>query len=96
MVIQFLVKKEHMQAINKYIIIKKINEEYKTKSGILLSNEDVSSLRYHKALVINPGTNVDNLNKNDVIYFDKAAGHSMIINDETYTIIEERDVVVVL
>ena len=85
-----------MQAINKYIIIKRINEEYKTKSGILLSNEDVSSLRYHKALVINPGTNVDNLNKNDVIYFDKAAGHSMIINDETYTIIEERDVVVVL
>ena len=85
-----------MQAINKYIIIKKINEEYKTKSGILLSNEDVSSLRYHKALVINPGTNVDNLKKNDVIYFDKAAGHSMIINDETYTIIEERDVVVVL
>ena len=78
------------------IIIKKINEEYKTKSGILLSNEDVSSLRYHKALVINPGTNVNNLNKNDVIYFDKAAGHSMIINDETYTIIEERDVVVVL
>ena len=85
-----------MQAINKYIIIKRINEEYKTKSGILLSNEDVSSLRYHKALVINPGTNVNNLNKNDVIYFDKAAGHSMIINDETYTIIEERDVVVVL
>ena len=85
-----------MQAINKYIIIKKINEEYKTKSGILLSNEDVSSLRYHKALVINPGTNVNNLNKNDVIYFDKAAGHSMIINDETYTIIEDRDVVVVL
>jgi len=85
-----------MQAINKYIIIKKINEEYKTKSGILLSNEDVSLLRYHKVLVINPGTKVDNLNKNDVIYFDKAAGHSMIINDETYTIIEERDVVVVL
>ena len=93
---QFLQKKKLMQAINKYIIIKKINEEYKTKSGILLSNEDVSSLRYHKALVINPGTNVNNLNKNDVIYFDKAAGHSMIINDETYTIIEERDVVVVL
>ena len=93
---QFLQKKKLRQAINKYIIIKKINEEYKTKSGILLSNEDVSSLRYHKALVINPGTNVNNLNKNDVIYFDKAAGHSMIINDETYTIIEERDVVVVL
>ena len=62
-----------MQAVNKYIVIKKINEEYKTKSGLLLSNEDMSSLRYHKAIVINPGTNV-----------------------ETYTVIEERDVVVVL
>jgi co-chaperonin GroES (HSP10) len=85
-----------MQAINKYIVIKKINEEYKTKSGLLLSNEDVSSLRYHKGVVHNPGTNVDSVKKEDVIFFDKAAGHSMIINDETYTIIEERDVVVVL
>jgi len=85
-----------MQAINKYIIIKKVSEEYKTKSGLLLSNEDVSSLRYHKAVVFNPGTNVETVKTDDVIFFDKTAGHSMIINDETYTIIEERDVVVVL
>ncbi len=85
-----------MQAINKYIVIKKVSEEYKTKSGLLLSNDDVSSLRYHKAKVINPGTNVHTVKKNDVIYFDKAAGHSMIIDDDTYTIIEERDVVIVL
>ena len=31
-----------------------------------------------------------------VILFDKAAGHSMVIDDNTYTVIEERDVVVVL
>jgi len=61
-----------------------------------LSNEDVSSLRYHKAVVVNPGTNVMSVKKNDVIFFDKAAGHAMIIDDDTYTIIEERDVVVVL
>ena len=85
-----------MQAVNKYIVIKKINEEYKTKSGLLLSNEDKSSLRYHKALVVNPGTNVETVKKNDVILFDKAAGHSMVIVDNTYTVIEERDVVVVL
>lgn len=85
-----------MKAINKYIVITQIKEEYKTKSGLLLSNEDVSSMRYHKAVVVNPGTNVDTVKKNDVIYFDKAAGHTMLINDETYTIIEERDVVVVL
>ncbi len=85
-----------MKAINKYIVITQIKEEYKTKSGLLLSNEDVSSMRYHKAIVVNPGTNVSTVKKDDVIYFDKAAGHTMLINDETFTIIEERDVVVVL
>ena len=85
-----------MKAINKYIVITQIKEEYKTKSGLLLSNEDVSSMRYHKAVVVNPGTNVNTVKKDDVIYFDKAAGHTMLINDETFTIIEERDVVVVL
>lgn len=85
-----------MKAINKYIVITQIKEEYKTKSGLLLSNEDVSSMRYHKAIVVNPGTNVNTVKKDDVIYFDKAAGHTMLINDETFTIIEERDVVVVL
>jgi co-chaperonin GroES (HSP10) len=85
-----------MKPVGKYIIIKKVNEEYKTDSGILLSSEDVSSLRYHKAHVIEPGTDVDTIKAEDQIYFDKAAGHSMIINDDTYTIIQERDVVVVL
>jgi co-chaperonin GroES (HSP10) len=85
-----------VKAINKYIVITQIKEEYKTKSGLLLSNEDVSSMRYHKAIVVNPGTNVNTVKKDDVIYFDKAAGHTMLINDETFTIIEERDVVVVL
>jgi len=85
-----------VKAINKYIVITQIKEEYKTKSGLLLSNEDVSSMRYHKAVVVNPGTNVSTVKKDDVIYFDKAAGHTMLINDETFTIIEERDVVVVL
>ena len=85
-----------MKPVGKYIIIKKVNEEYKTDSGILLSSEDVSSLRYHKAKVIESGTDVDTIHSKDLIYFDKAAGHSMIINDDTYTIIQERDVVVVL
>mgnify|MGYP006167389635 FL=1 len=85
-----------MQAINKYIIIKSIHEEYKTKSGLLLSNEDMSSLRYHKGVVVHPGTNVNTVKKDDTIFFDKAAGHQMIIEDNTYTIIEERDVVVVI
>ena len=42
------------------------------------------------------GSDVSVINENDLIYYDKNAGHSMLINDVPYTIILERDVVVVL
>ena len=85
-----------MRAINKYIIIKQIKEEVRTSSGILLSDQDVGEMRYNKGRVVMPGTNVDTLKENDIIYYDQTAGHTMLIKDDTYTIILERDVVVVL
>jgi len=85
-----------MRPINKYLIIKKIQEEVHTSSGLLLSAEDTAALRYSKASVIAPGTEVSEIKKGDTIYYDNRAGHSMIIEEETVTIILERDVVVVL
>lgn len=85
-----------MKAVNKYIIVDTIVEEMKTESGLLLSGDDANQLRYKKARVINPGTNVDTVQEGDVIYYDKSSGHTMILQDKKYTIILERDVVVVL
>jgi len=85
-----------MKPIGKYILIKKIKEEKKTKSGLLLSSDDVESFRYQKGRVVKPGTDVEVISENDIIFYDKAAGHSMFIKDESYTIISERDVVVVV
>ena len=85
-----------MKAINKYIIIEKILEEMKTDSGLLLSGEDANEFRYNKGVVVNPGTNVDTVKEGDVIYYDKSSGHTMVIQDKKFTIILERDVVVVL
>jgi len=85
-----------MKPINKYIIVKGINEEMKTDSGLLLSAEDVNLFRYKKGEVIKPGTEVHDINEGDVIYYDKRAGHSMLIDDKPVTIILERDVVVVV
>jgi len=85
-----------MKAVNKYIIVETIVEEMKTESGLLLSGDDANQLRYKKARVINPGTNVDTVQEGDVIYYDKSSGHTMILQDKKYTIILERDVVVVL
>ncbi len=85
-----------MKPIGKYIIINKIDEEIKTDSGLLLSAADVQEFRYIKGEVVKPGSEVSVIKENDLIYYDSGAGHSMLINDKPYTIILERDVVVVL
>ena len=85
-----------MKPIGKYIVIKTIKEELKTESGLLLSAQDVSDFRYRKGQVVKPGTDVNVINEGDLIYYDKAAGHGMLIEDNPYTVITERDVVVVL
>lgn len=85
-----------MTPIGKNIVIKTIDEEIKTTSGLLLSAEDASQFRYKKGQVVKPGTEVDVISEGDMIYYDKRSGYTMLIHDEPYTIISERDVVVVL
>jgi co-chaperonin GroES (HSP10) len=85
-----------MRPIDKYIVVKTIEEEIKTSSGLLLSAEDASTMRYKKGTVIMPGTNVSVINVGDIIHYDSRAGYTMLIENEAYTIITERDVVVVL
>jgi len=86
----------YMKPIGKYIVVKIIEEEIKTQSGLFLSGEDANQLRYKRAIVKKPGTDVTVINEGDEIYYDKAHGYTMMINDTQYTIIQERDVVVVL
>jgi co-chaperonin GroES (HSP10) len=85
-----------MKPIGKYIVIKTIEEEIKTSSGLLLSAEDANQMRYKKGKVVKPGSTVEVINENDEIYYDKRAGFTMLIGNEPYTIISENDVVVVL
>lgn len=85
-----------MKPVNKYIVAREIIEEYKTDSGLLLSSQDVDAYRYKKGLVLKVGNNVEVIGENDMIYYDKAAGHKILLQDEPLTIIQERDVVVVL
>ena len=85
-----------MKAIGKYIVIEEIKEQITTNSGILLTSDDSDQLRYKKGLVVIPGTSVDTVKKGDTIYYDKIAGHSMILNENMVSIISENDIVVVL
>jgi co-chaperonin GroES (HSP10) len=85
-----------MQPIGKFIVIKIVEEELKTQSGMILSAEDVNQFRYKRAIVIASGTDVLNIKKDDEIYYDKSHSFTMLINGEQCTIIRESDVVVVL
>jgi co-chaperonin GroES (HSP10) len=85
-----------MQPIGKYILVKLIEEEVKTDSGLLLTSQDVNDFRYCKARVVKPGTDVSVIKEGDVIFYDKSHGFTMVINQEHLTVIQERDVVVVL
>jgi len=85
-----------MRAINKYIIITPISEEMKTDSGLLMTSTDTKQIRYKKATVIEVGNNVDVIKSGDTVYYDGHAGHTMLLDNDPYTIIQERDVVVVV
>ena len=85
-----------MKAIGKYIVIKVIEEEVKTDSGLILSAQDVDGFRYRRGRVITPGLDVVGINPGDEVYYDKVQSFTMIIGEEQCTVIQERDVVVVV
>ena len=85
-----------MQPIGKYIVIKNVDETIKTESGLILSGEDANQFRYKRGLVVVPGTDVSTIMEGDELYYDKAHSFTMMINDAQYTIISEKDVVVVI
>jgi co-chaperonin GroES (HSP10) len=85
-----------MRPIGKYIVVKDIQEEIKTQSGLILSGEDTNQLRYKRAEVVATGTDVDVIDELDELYYDKSHSFTMLIDNEQFTIISERDVVVVI
>ena len=86
-----------MKAIGKYIVIDPIKEvDNKTKGGLILAESQREDIRYRRAKVIKPGTDVKALKIGDEIYYDKSAGFKIEIKKEEYKVIKEHDIVIVL
>jgi len=85
-----------MKVIGKNILIVPQAEDTMSKGGLIMSASDANELRYKKATVVSQGSLVEGIKPGSFIYFDRAAGHSIRINEDLYTVITERDVVVVL
>ena len=84
-----------MKAVNHYIIIENIKDEEKKVAGLILTEEIDDDNRYLKAKVISIGNNVEGIKENDIIYYDKHAGHGIQCKDKFYHVIKQMDVVLI-
>mgnify|MGYP003638774723 FL=1 len=86
-----------MKAIGRNLIINKTAKEISTtKGGLLLAEAHKDDVRYVEAIVISVGDEVEGINQDDKIYFDKHAGHIIEIDKTAYHVIKSSDIVVVL
>ena len=84
-----------MKAINNYIIVQIIKTEPKKVAGLIMTEELDSDNRYIKAKVVSAGNLVEVIKENDIIYYDKHAGHGVQYKDILYQVIRSGDVVLI-
>ena len=84
-----------MKAVNHYIIIDMTKEEPTKVGGLILTDEVDEDNRYLKAKVISTGNIVEGIKENDIIYYDKHAGHGIQHKDKFYHVIKQMDVVLI-
>ena len=84
-----------MKAVNHYLIIEPIKEGPKKVGGLILTDEVNEDNRYIKAKVISIGHNVEGIKENDIIYYDKHAGHGIQHKDKFYGVIKQMAVVLI-
>nr|ASN63514.1 co-chaperonin GroES [uncultured virus] len=84
-----------MQAINNYVIIEPLKEEVKKEKGLLIMDQHVDDIRYLKAKIISAGNFTEGLKENDIIYYDRRAGHGIEYENKLYQVIRQSDVVLV-
>ena len=86
-----------MKAVGKFIVIDPVKEtDVTTKGGLILAEKQREDVRYRRAKVIEPGSDVSVLKKGYEIYYDKSSGFKIEINKEEYKVIKEFDVVIIL
>ena len=84
-----------MKAVNRYIIVDKIKLEPKKVAGLIMTEETDQDNRYIIAKIISCGNLVEVLKDNDIVYYDKHAGHDISFNDKLYRVIQDRDVILI-
>jgi co-chaperonin GroES (HSP10) len=84
-----------MKAINHYLIVDRIKTEPKKVAGLIITENIDDEGRYIKARVESTGNLVEVIKDNDVVYYDKHAGHSIQYQEKLYYVIKACDIVLV-
>ena len=84
-----------MKAVNHYLIIERIKDGPKKVGGLILTEQTDEDNRYIKAKVISIGNIVEGIKENDIIHYDKHAGHGIQHKDKFYHVIKQQDVVLI-
>ena len=84
-----------MRAVNYYIVVEKIKVEQKKVGGLILTDKTDTENRYKKAKIISIGNLVKGVNVDDIIYYDKHAGHDITFDEKIYRVIQVGDIVLV-
>ena len=84
-----------MKAVNHYLIIERIKDEPTKVGGLILTEQTDEDNRYLKAKVISIGNIVEGIKENDIIHYDKHAGHGIQHKDTFYHVIKQMDVVLI-
>ena len=84
-----------MKAVNNYIIVERIKQGPKKVGGLILTEDIDEDNRYIKATVISTGNLVEGIKNNDVVFYDKHAGHGVQYKDILYHVIRSGDVVLI-
>ena len=84
-----------MKAVNNYLVIEQVKEGPKKIAGLIMTEDIDDDYRYVKATVISVGNLVEGVKNNDVVFYDKHAGHGVQYKEILYHVIRSGDVVLI-
>ena len=84
-----------MKAVNHYVVIDKIKGTEKKVGGLIMTEDTNEDVRYFKGKVISAGNLVEAIKEEDVVWYDRHAGHGIEYNNKFYFVIKASDIVLV-
>jgi co-chaperonin GroES (HSP10) len=85
-----------MKALGQFVVLRKVAEEVKNQSGLIMTEYTDKSIRYKLAEVVSVGDKVKDLGEGDKVYFDSAAGSDIRVAGQKLVVVPDMQIVVKL